>query len=353
MGSRAKKCLIASAVLAALTFAGCPKKESPEDIEFAAQQARKAAQEKKKKVDVFDEFYVDDAKKTASGDSKAAKTKGKAEAPAAAPAPAAAQAAARQQSALPASSGSQSFSKNGRYVVQVNSTASEAEANRMANKLKNLGYPAYVAAVQNPTPALTGTYFRVRLGGFDNYSDAKVFSESTLAASGYDYWIDRKANDNVGIQGNGFGPAGGQQQYQPGPQPQSYQPPAPQPAARPQQPPPPPPQQYQPAPQPQQQYQPAPAPAPQPAARPQQPPPPQQYQPAPQPQQQYQPAPAPAPQPAARPQQPPPAPAPAPQPAAKPQPAPAAPATAPKPAAQPKQNTNEWGTTDDWGSADW
>ncbi|MDR2694409.1 MAG: SPOR domain-containing protein [Chitinispirillales bacterium] len=355
MGSRAKKYLFASALLAALTLAGCPKKESPEDIEFAAQQARKAAQEKKKKVDVFDEFYVDDTKKTATGDSK---SKGKAEAPAPATAAAApATAAAKQQSALPASSGSQNFSKNGRYVVQVNSTASEAEANRMAGKLKGLGYPAYVAAVQNPTPALTGTYFRVRLGGFDSYSEAKSFAEGTLASAGYDYWVDRKANDNVGIQGSGFGSSGGQQQYQPAP--------APQPAARPQQPPPPP-QQYQPAPQPQQ-YQPAPAPAPapQPAATPQQPPP-QQYQPAPQPQQ-YQPAPAPAPQPAAKPQQPPPqqyqpapqpqqyqpapAPAPAPQPAARPQqPPPAAPA--PKPAAQPKQQ-NDWGTTDDWGSADW
>ncbi|GBU20825.1 hypothetical protein R80B4_00710 [Fibrobacteres bacterium R8-0-B4] len=356
MGSRARRYLIASAVLAALTLAGCPKKESPEDIEFAAQQARKAAQEKKKKVDVFDEFYVDDTKKAATGDVKAAKTKGKADAPAVAavaPAPAV---AARQQSALPASSGSQNFSKNGRYVVQVNSTASEAEAGRMAGKLKNLGYPAYVAAVQNPTPALTGTYFRVRLGGFDSYSEAKAFAEGTLSPAGYDYWVDRKANDNVGIQGAGFGSAGGQQQYQP--------------AAQPQQPPPPPPQQYQPAPQPQQ-HQAAPAPAPQPAARPQQPPPPppQQYQPAPQPQQhQAAPAPAPAPQPAARPQQPPPpppqqyqpapqpqqqapAPAPAPQPTAKPQQAPAAPAS--KPAAQPKPSANEWGTTDDWGSADW
>jgi len=348
MGLHAKRYLIASAVLAALTLAGCPKKESPEDIEFAAQQAKKAAQEKKKKVDVFDEFYVDDAKK-AAGDSKAAtKAKGRQEAAAVA-APAAAPAVAKQYSALPASSGS--FSKNGRYTVQVGSTVSESDANRMAGKLKNLGYPAYVVAVQNPTPGLTGVYFRVRLGGFDNYSEAKAFGDGTLAPAGYDYWIDRKANDNVGIQGAGIGSAGGQQQYQSVAKPQQ---PAPIQA----------PQPYQPAAKPQQPaptqaaQQPAPIQAPQPyqpAAKPQQPAPtqtPQQYQPA----QAPQPAPAPAPQPAAKPQQaaaaPPPPPPPAvqpAQPAAKTQqPAPAA-----KPAAQPKQSTNEWGVTDDWGSSDW
>jgi cell division septation protein DedD len=326
MGSRAKKYLIASAVLVALTLAGCPKKESPDDIEFAAQQAKKAAQAKKK-VDVFDEFYMDDAKK-ASADTKAkGAAKGKAEAPAAT---AAAPAPAKQQSALPAASGG--FSKNGRYVVQVNSTASEGEANRMAAKLKNLGYPAYVVSVQNPTPSLTGTYFRVRLGGFDNYSEAKAFAEGTLASAGYDYWVDRKANDNVGIQGGGFGSSGGQQQYQQAPPPQQ-QPQQYQPAAQPQQyRPATPPQQYQPAPAPQpvnrpqqppqqpQQYQPA-SPPQQPAARPQQPPPqqPQQYQPAPPPQ-----------QPAARPQQPPPA----------------------QPGAQPPKN--DWGgAKDGWGSDEW
>ncbi len=331
MGSRAKKYLIASAVLAALALAGCPKKESPEDIEFAAQQAKKAAQEKKKKVDVFDEFYVDDAKKT-STDSKAT-ARGRSETPAAATVAAAAPAKSKP-SALPASSGSQNFSKNGRYVVQVSSTASESDADRMVKKLKGLGYPAYVANVQNPTPTLTGMYFRVRLGGFDNYSEAKDFAEGTLVPAGYDYWIDRKANDNVGIQGAGFGSAGGQQQYQPAPQ--QYKP-----AAAP--------QQYQPAATPQQ-YQPTVAP------QPYQPAPAQQAVPT------SAPAPAPAPQPAVKQQQAVPAtPPPAPPPAAKPQqPAPAAtpaptatPASAPKPAAQPTQSTNDWGTTDDWGSADW
>lgn len=364
MGSRVRKYSIAFAALAALTLAGCPKKESPEDVELAAQQARKAAQDKKK-VDVFDEFYMDDAKKSPDADKGKGKGKdkgkGKVEAPAAAEPP----------KELAAAGGVQNFSKNGRYVVQVNSTASESGATKMAAKLKNLGYPAYVVSVQNPTPELIGTYFRVRVGGFDSYSEAKAFAEGTLASAGYDYWIDRRANDNVGIQGSGFGSAGGQQQYpaappqqqyqqapppqqqyRPAPQ-QQYQPaPAPAQQAAPQQyrpaPPPPPPQQYQQTPQ---QYQPAPAPAQQAA--------PQQYRPAPAPAQQAAPAPAQGAQPAARPPQaaPPPA-APAPQPAARPQqqqPAPAPAAPAPQPAAKPApaKPANDWGTADDWGTGDW
>jgi hypothetical protein len=371
MGLRARKYLFAVAALAALTLAGCPKKESPEDVELAAQEARKAAQERKKKVDVFDEFYVDDAKK--SPDS--AKGKGKTGAPATEP------------KALAAVGGAQKFSGNGRYVVQVNSTASESGANKMAAKMKGLGYPAYVVTVQNPTPELIGTYFRVRLGGFDSYSDAKAFAESTLGPAGYDYWIDRKANDNVGVQGSGFGSPGGQPQYPAAPQ-QQYQPaPAPVRAPAPQQgypPAPSPAQGYQPAPPPAQGYQPAPAPARAPAPQQGYPPAPpaQGYQPAPPPAQGYQPAPppaqqaapppprpaqpaaqprppaqapSPAQQPTAKPQQPPPpaqapAPAPAQQPAARPQ---QQPAPAPTPAAKPQQPADSWGTGNDWGSDDW
>jgi cell division septation protein DedD len=333
MGSRARKYSIAlAAAVAALTLAGCPKKESPEEVELAAQEARKAAQERKKKVDVFDEFYVDEAKKMS--DSAKGKGKGKTDAPAAEP------------KALAAAGGTQKFSGNGRYVVQVNSTASESGANKIAAKMKGLGYPAYVVAVQNPTPELIGTYFRVRLGGFDSYSDAKAFAESTLEPAGYDYWIDRKANDNVGIQGGGFGSPSGQPQYPAAPPPQQYQPaPAPAPARAPA---PAPAQGYQPAPPPAQGYQPAPAPVQQAA-----PPPPRPVQPAAQPQQQPQ---AQTAQPAAaKPQQPPPAPAPAPAPAQQPpakqqQPAPA---PAPAPAAKPQQPANDWGTGNDWGTEDW
>ena len=198
--------LAALAAAAALALSGC----APKEEEFVPPPPPAA---KKKAVDIFDEFYVDDAKKGA---------------PAASAAPAAKTAPAASVSA----SGSYRFNPDGRYVVQVNSTALQGGAQRMVNKLKNLGYPAYVAEVENPTPELIGLYFRVRIGGFDALSEAKAFAENALSPDGYDYWIDRKANDNVGIQGAGFGAyqqqqAGQYQQYQAPAQPA----PAPVPAA--------------------------------------------------------------------------------------------------------------------------
>jgi hypothetical protein len=68
-----------------------------------------------------------------------------------------------------------------------------------------MNYPAYTAAVQNPTPSLSGTYYRVRIGGFAGFAAAKAFAEKSLVTNGYQYWVDRKSNDNVGMEGNGLG----------------------------------------------------------------------------------------------------------------------------------------------------
>ncbi len=98
-----------------------------------------------------------------------------------------------------------SFSVDGRYVVQVSCVASEAIAEDVARKLENSGYPVYVAEVLNPTPQLLGTYFRIRIGGFDNLTDAKNFGEGVLLPTGFDYWPDNRSNDNVGIGDFGLG----------------------------------------------------------------------------------------------------------------------------------------------------
>jgi len=226
---------VAAAVIAALVLFGC-KKQEEEPLPPPPPVA------KKKAADIFDEFYMDDAKKAAPAAAQQA---------AAPPAT-----AAKSGYTASASSGMYRFNPNGRYVVQVNSTALQGGAQKMVNKLKNMGFPAYIAEVENPTPELTGLYFRVRIGGFDALSEAKAFAENALRPEGYDYWVDRRANDNVGIQGAGFG--GGSQQAN---RYQQYQAPAAQPAP-------------QPAPAPAAQ----PAPAPAPVA-----PPPPQAAPAPQP----------------------------------------------------------------------
>jgi septal ring-binding cell division protein DamX len=98
-----------------------------------------------------------------------------------------------------------SFSPNGRYVVQITTVVSPDLASQTAKKLEKNGYPAYVAKVENPTTGLIGTYYRVRIGGFDNVSDAKYFGDDILRPLGYEYWVDNKSNDNVGISGNGLG----------------------------------------------------------------------------------------------------------------------------------------------------
>lgn len=91
------------------------------------------------------------------------------------------------------------FSPNGKYVVQVSTIASSTLADEIAKKLTSKGFPAYVVMVENPTTELVGTYYRVRIGGFDNSADAKYFGENMLRPLGYNFWVDNRANDNVGV----------------------------------------------------------------------------------------------------------------------------------------------------------
>ncbi len=97
------------------------------------------------------------------------------------------------------------FSLDGRYVVQVSCLASEEIAEDVAKKFENYGYPVYVAEVLNPTPRLLGKYFRIRIGGFDNLTDANGFGDGHLMPAGFEYWVDNRSNDNVGIGDFGLG----------------------------------------------------------------------------------------------------------------------------------------------------
>ena len=98
------------------------------------------------------------------------------------------------------------FSDAGHYVVQVAVFKSKRQAANLVEKLANSGYPAYVAEVENPVPALAGTYHRVRIGKFLHIPDARAFGDNTLKPMGYDYWIDNKKNDAVGGDGSGYAP---------------------------------------------------------------------------------------------------------------------------------------------------
>jgi hypothetical protein len=140
--------------------------------------------------DIFKEFYSDDT----SGQGASKKTSGKS--------------ASKNHTFSPSStspSASGEFVENGRYVVQVACVQSKSFAAKMVSTLKEKNFPAYTAEVQNPTPALTGTFYRIRIGGFSGHTSAKSFGDNTLKPAGYDYWVDKKSNDNTGMEGYGLG----------------------------------------------------------------------------------------------------------------------------------------------------
>jgi len=93
------------------------------------------------------------------------------------------------------------FSENGNLVVQLQVYSSRRMAERLATQLTDKGYPAYVAEVSNPTDALPGTFYRVRVGNFAGLAKARDFGDNVLAAMGYQYWVDNKTNDNLGKGG--------------------------------------------------------------------------------------------------------------------------------------------------------
>jgi hypothetical protein len=97
------------------------------------------------------------------------------------------------------------FVPDGRYVVQVSCVGPHSIAEAQVRKLEDKGYPAYIAEVENPTPDLIGTYYRIRIGGFTGVSEAREFGNQVLVPAGYDYWVDNRANDNVGMSGYGLG----------------------------------------------------------------------------------------------------------------------------------------------------
>lgn len=194
-----KKLLIVG-VISATVMVGCAKKESQKDIEFSQQSETPSMSETE---DIFDEFYKSDSSTESV--------------PSTPSTPEPVQTPKQTGNYVP------QFSDNGRYVVQVSTVGPRSIADKHVSNLSAKGYPAYVAEVTNPTPELFGTFYRIRIGGFNTVSAAKDFGENALRADGYDYWVDNKSNDNVGIDGSGFG--NNNDQY--------YSPPAPAPSATP------------------------------------------------------------------------------------------------------------------------
>lgn len=95
---------------------------------------------------------------------------------------------------------------DGRYVLQVSCVASSELAEKIAKKLEKTGNPVYIAEVQNPTPQLMGTYYRIRIGGFSDRDAAKSFGEAQLTPNGFTFWVDTRSNDNIGSSSSSSAP---------------------------------------------------------------------------------------------------------------------------------------------------
>jgi hypothetical protein len=168
----------------AILNSGCQKKKSQDKnlAELAGLDTTAAALDT---GDMFEEFLEDSAEKV--------------------PPPKKAVKSQKTKKETYSSGSSAAFSEQGRYVIQVSCVASQNLAKRQASDFTAKGWPAYVAEVANPTPDMTGIYYRVRIGGFTSISAAKQFGESELYQAGLEYWIDNRSNDNIGMDGSGLG----------------------------------------------------------------------------------------------------------------------------------------------------
>jgi len=198
-------------ILLIVVIIGCAKKKEQSDTEFS-QTSKNTYQSQSSTADIFEEFYKEDS---GSPESSTPTSSSKQE--------------SSSYNKTVSSTEAPQFSSNGRYVVQISTVASRTLADRLVEKLEANGYPAYVAEVQNPTPELFGTYYRVRIGRFAQISSARDFGNETLKPLGYEFWVDNKSNDNIGIEGSGFGETTPASNFNSGSSYQSYQtyPPAP------------------------------------------------------------------------------------------------------------------------------
>lgn len=176
-------------VLTIFLFFGCGNKETEQTQNTPAlSDMPEVAESDRDTSDIFDEFYDEDV----SDDSFEDPSEGTA-------------GGSTEDSYSSYESYTANFDPDGRYVVQVSTIGDKPIADDVAAKFEKMGYPTYLAEVQNPTPELIGSYYRVRIGGFNGVSDAKAFGENALLPQGYDYWVDNRSNDNVGIDGYGLG----------------------------------------------------------------------------------------------------------------------------------------------------
>lgn len=191
--------VICAGLLLCIMFSGCGKKKKEEAPDSSLQTTPTLSEKDSSDEEMFNEFYEDSAKESSE-----------------------------PMDDFSGPSSTPQFDPDGRYVVQVSCVLSQGFAESVASKLESKGYPSYVAEVINPTPDLQGTYYRIRVGGFNGVSIAKAFAEDYLVNDGYEYWVDNRSNDNIGMGGSGLGETStSEYESYSSPEPQTYTQPAP------------------------------------------------------------------------------------------------------------------------------
>ena len=102
-----------------------------------------------------------------------------------------------EQAKSPAASGQVQQQESGSFVIQVSIQPSKKAANAIVKKLADNGIKAYIAEVENPGE-LEGTYYRVRVGFFQNINAAQDFGKQVLTSLNFAWWVDNSSNDEVG-----------------------------------------------------------------------------------------------------------------------------------------------------------
>lgn len=83
------------------------------------------------------------------------------------------------------------FAADGDYTVQVGTFKNSQRASRRVRELETLGYPAY--AIAHPA----GDQVRVRIGYFSAKDEANRFGQRFCRDHGGEYWVDRRAAEEV------------------------------------------------------------------------------------------------------------------------------------------------------------
>jgi len=77
----------------------------------------------------------------------------------------------------------------GKYTVQVSSWRTQRRAERDAQRFSDKGFNAYVQSAY--IPALGGTWYRVRVGGYATKPEAREMAARLAGLLESGYWVDR------------------------------------------------------------------------------------------------------------------------------------------------------------------